>query len=109
MTLQSEQLARWLRETGECEAADLAQECSLQWIFSDELFDIHRDVPFTLCGVNIQAPGNVFNLIGKNPSLAKIIESALEDISKVDVDVVIRDIHCAKPSRGSVAENVVFT
>ena len=54
--VETEQLVRWLSDSGEAEAAQLSKGCSLSWIWVSLLSELGGDRDWDLWDVNIEAP-----------------------------------------------------
>jgi Abortive infection C-terminus len=87
-------VAKWLRDGGENEAADLIEQCSLSNYYVDTAFELAGgDRAYDFFDVNVEAPRRVHIAIsGEANQLCHQIESAIRDCARSD-SVYVRDIH----------------
>ena len=66
--VETEQLVRWLNDSGEAEAAQLSKSCSLNWIWVTLASELGGDRDWDIWDVNIEAPATVLKLVRANGS-----------------------------------------
>ena len=54
-----EQVVRWLKESGEDEAAGLAKSCLLNWTWASLMSEVHGDRDYDMWDVSIEAPAQI--------------------------------------------------
>jgi len=86
-------VAKWLRDGGENDAADLIEQCSLSNYYVDTAFELSGDRVYDFFDVNVEAPRRVHIAIsGDDNQLCRQLESAIRDCARSD-SVYVRDIH----------------
>lgn len=87
------QVVRWLKDSGEDEAADLARSCSLNWIWATLGSEIYGDRDYDMWDVSIEAPAKVLTAVrGDRAAVATTVEAAVRDLCDADGCDVIRSL-----------------
>jgi hypothetical protein len=92
--LEPTQLAAWLRESGEEQAADIVDQCSFNFLYVDTLFELGGgERAYDLLDVNVEAPAKILKEVGSTLSkVVEHIEEALRDMAS-SLGCHIRDVH----------------
>src|SRR4051812_46479659 len=79
--VEIEEVVRWLKDSGEDQAARLARNCSLNWTWASILSEVHGDRDYDMWDVSIEAPAQVLKAVREDKtSLAMTIETAVRDL-----------------------------
>ena len=79
--VEIEQVVRWLKDSGEDEAAGLAKSCSLNWTWASLMSEVHGDRDYDRWDVSIEAPAQILKAVrGDKVSVATTIEAAVRDL-----------------------------
>ena len=90
--VETEQLVRWLNDSGEAEAAQLSKSCSLNWIWVTLASELGGDRDWDIWDVNIEAPATILKLVRANGSVVgKTIEDALRELAEAGGSASLRD------------------
>lgn len=86
-------VVRWLKDSGEDEAAGLAKSCSLNWTWASLASELHGDRDYDVWDVSIEAPAQVLKAVrGDKTSLAMTIEAAVHDLSTATENNIISSL-----------------
>jgi hypothetical protein len=87
------QVVRWLKDSGEGEAAELAKSCSLNWIWATLGSEVYGDRDYDMWDVSIEAPAQVLRAVrGDKDSLATTIEAAVRDLGDASEGNIARSL-----------------
>jgi hypothetical protein len=90
--VETEQLVRWLNDSGEAEAAKLSKSCSLNWIWVTLASELGGDRDWDIWDVNIEAPATILKLVRANGSaVGKTIEEAIRELAEAGGRSSLRD------------------
>ncbi len=90
---EARQIAQWLRDGGELEAANLLDKCSLNYMFVDVYFELGGERKFEMVDVNVEAPRQILKEKGSTQTpFIQQIESAIRECSQT-MNAEIRDIY----------------
>jgi hypothetical protein len=92
------QVVRWLKDSGEGEAAELAKSCSLNWIWATLGSEVYGDRDYDMWDVSIEAPAQVLRAVrGDKDSLATTIEAAVRDLGEGNIARSLRWVPKVSP------------
>jgi hypothetical protein len=84
------QVVRWLKDSGQDEAAGLAKQCSLNWTWATLMSEVHGDRDYDMWDVSIEAPAQALRAVREhNTTLAATIEAAIRDLCDATKDNII--------------------
>lgn len=88
--IEIEQVVRWLKDSGEDEAAGFAKSCSLNWTWATLMSEVHGDRDYDMWDVSIEAPAQVLKAVrGDKASIGTIIEAAVRDLCEATENNII--------------------
>lgn len=91
--VEIEQVVRWLKESGEEEAARIAKLCSLNWTWVTLGSELAGDRDYDMWDVSIEAPAQVLKAVrGSQTSLPATIEESIRDLCDATETDIIRSI-----------------